>query len=255
MAAFLAFKYRASHDGALARTALLLTVFIIAFALLVENGAFTTNARALFAAYPLMILAVVLAGTALLQACGELEARAWKFGPKILLLSFAGLGIALNLHASSRLVSIKQDAAAYVDAHAGTTRFYVCSKDPHSFFLQVYFGKGVTMVDRLEDILCTDNQAAALILGPRGGKSGRTILARGVLEDFFPLDAGIAKPQAATETFLPYFAFHPFFALEEENCQYLYFSGQLPHNDDKDKHLAVWTWKGPYKRPLALTAS
>ena len=238
---YLYIKKKSPRDDLL-EVLFLVGAVIVVFGLLMENGIFTKLARTLFPVYPLMILFVTLAGFYLfkrfcsswgvkkqraLAACIFAVVAVWVYG---------------NVLKDVRLAEAKQSVGDFVGSMASRVRFYLLAQDPHMPHLEKYLVHGVSVVNDLKSIKAAPDETVGLILGPRGPHSGFSDIWVGFF-DFYPERFGITKPPGATEKILKYYAFEPFFAMEVEATQYLYFSGRFPSSRNNDKQVLVWLWK------------
>jgi len=163
-----------------------------------------------------------------------------------------------NVLFSSAMITSKQAASQYLKKIPSNfkTLYLLGEKDPHIYayiysqgFIPYYlhstrFRTQEVGVEEFADIL-RKQENVALIVGPHGKNSGRSILFRSNLPDY-PFDEeeflkSISKPFSARIT-LPYFAYFPSFIMEEELSQALYFSGRTPDYRDPSKNLTLYLW-------------
>lgn len=218
------------------------TILLIVWAhsALVDILPSTKLARTHFPAFPLAVIATAGCASILYGALRRVRYR-------LLFLSCAGVLLAWSAWQgtalSSRIFHLRTDAPEYLRRHFNDRTLYVLSEDGHATMLKDWLGRDcrveIVAKDSLRAIDFSGGQAA-LLLGPRGKGSGKSILSNYSLEDFYAEDIlGQPRIAALARKVLPYYAYFPVFQFEEESCLGAYFA--LPRIDDSrdDKNLLL----------------
>jgi hypothetical protein len=218
-------------------------ILIIYFhTIIIDLLPFTKLARTHFPAYPLLVIAFV----ALIDYLFKKYSTTFpKFKVSFHIFCFiivmsiiwAGVGFCSEMRYS------KQFSAEYLNRLSLDTELYMLDRDVHRDYIKAWLGRDVVGIGNIDDIYKNRGKKVALIIGPHGALSGRSILKHSTLDDFSLENMDIYKPEGAIEIKLPYYAYFPSFMLEEEISQALYLSGDIPYYKSDNMKITVWIWK------------
>lgn len=149
----------------------------------------------------------------------------------------------------------RRELPAKIASLPSRTVYFVIDEDPHGIYLQDWLGYGKKI--GIYNLRLAELQAAmqtiprsipvAILVGPTGSWSGRSILSSGLLDDFhFALPPAIAAPTTYEAIRLPYYAFYPPFLMEEENCQCFYFRDQMLKETSGRDSITMYYWPAGY---------
>lgn len=200
----------------------------------------TKLARTHFPAFPLAVVATAGCAYILYGALRRVRHR-------LIFLSCAGVLLAYGAWQgtvlSARIFHLRTEAPEYLRRHFNGRTLYVLSEDGHATMLKDWLGRDCRVEIVKKDSLGAidfSGRKAALLLGPRGEGSGKSILSNYSLEDLYADDI-LRQPRIAAlaRKVLPYYAYFPVFQFEEESCLGAYFA--LPRIDGSrdDKNLLL----------------
>ncbi|WP_152609903.1 hypothetical protein [Geobacter sp. OR-1] len=240
--ATLVFWRRLKADGMAGLLLLTMMSIVIIHCVALDLLPFTKLGRAQFPLLPIAILFLTL-----LYSCLPV-------GEKIRKTAFCLFMIPLlisDTYASAQARHARRDAPARIDAMPAGTVYLVLDEDPHCQYLANWLGYGGRRLIRnigAADLPVTmymipKSTPVALLLGPMGANSGKSILEHGMMDDFsYRLPEEIEAIPGRRSFSLPYYAHYPLFLMEEENCQYLYFNGKVPDEKIGRDRLTVYYW-------------
>lgn len=188
--------------------------------------------------FPVFCLAIV--GFSILCAEFPVDGQVGKW----IFIIFLIVTVPLEVRASVRIREARRAAPESLERLPAGTKFYVMQEDPFQEYIAIWLGN-VRLI-RMADLPGLVNSSrpghVALLIGPTGINSGKTILQESILDDFhFELPREVAAIPHE-ELKLPYYAYLPVFMMEEENSQCFYFRHQVPDNDDPRSGLTVEIW-------------
>ena len=223
---------RIGREGILVLTFMAL---ILLHTVILDLLPFTKLGRSQFVLLPLVIMAVTL-----LYANFPTKKRigGWIF------LGFILVTVPFDISASTETWTVRREAPEELESLPNDTICYVLAEDPHEYFIKDWLGFPDNNSTRLADIpqlVAARTTPVAIIVGPTGPNSGKSILRHSILFDFsYELPSGISEAPHLIK--LPYYAHYPFFMMEEENCQFFYFYHQIPQSTDPQSQLTVYYW-------------
>jgi hypothetical protein len=222
------------------RVVLVLVGLVWAHALLVDVLPFTKLGRTHFAAHPFLVLAVALGTDRLVKNRGERPPLWVRISIKALL----AVVLVTQVDFAQRMVKSKQAGSRHLVDLSHRAELVFMRDDPHAPFLYFWMlGLKTTIVDDLRSLPEGPGKPdVALVLGPRGFGSGRSILQRASLPDFHLEGVEASIPREAWNTLLPYYAHFPAFLFENEATEALYFEGLIPDYRAADSRLLIYTW-------------
>lgn len=236
---------------------LVLGVFVVLHAVLVDLLPFTKLARAHFPVYPVSIIVICIAGFLIYY---RLTIARQRRALLIFLLVGAVASAYEGIQLSVETHHVRTTAAKYLNEIRATDKLYVLREDTHQLEMRFTFDwqfyqlepptisaqnrRYVNMFpkpgssDRIIDVIKAKQLSAliaqfprggmALLLGPYGRGSGMSLVNR---NDFYPgdfLDIESLRPLIKETISLPYYMHYPPFLMEEEVNQALYFLGKTP---------------------------
>lgn len=214
-----------------------LTAVVVVHAISIDLLPFTKLARSHFAAYPVMVLATVCTANAVYQRAVSSNKKAVKalwLGFAALLLAIVFTGVLKSAHTHSLRLG-GPDFLAKAKLQGRT--IYLLNEDPHHLVLNFWLEdlKPIVIPTEVFFKFMQSSEVATpadvLLVGPTGEKSGLSIMSYSTGTDFM-LDY-----EGMDYVYLPYYAYHPPFLLEEEVSQALYLSGQSPDNNSDNLKL------------------
>lgn len=198
---------------------------------------FTKLGRTQFPLFVLVIIAISL-------LCAE-----FPYGKLIgrrLFLIFLFIALPLELIASTHTWQARREAVSELDRLPADTGFFVLDEDPHHDFitkwLQYDRKHSVPLANVPLVVQASKNRPVALIVGPTGPNSGKSILRNSIMDDFYfslPSNIGIMPTMIKK---LPYYAHYPLFMMEEETSQCFYFRHQVPDYRSIESRLTLYFW-------------
>lgn len=231
------------QQGRQGRLLLVLMGTIVLHSIVIDLLPFTKHGRAQFPLLPLSIVASFL-------LCAILPV-ARKTGT-LLVIIFILIAVPLEISTSARTWQVRRTAPNRLAQLQKNTIFLVLKNDPHHEFIVDWLtGSNVHPVDpaNIHNLIQSSARPVALIVGPTGPNSGKSILNGSLMDDFyFTMPPGIStiKPEVIK---LPYYAYYPFFMLEEENSQCFFFRRQTPDYRSAESQLTVYFWPAPSLAP------
>jgi hypothetical protein len=222
---------------------LLLTLLgaVLLHAVVLDLLPFTKLGRTNFPLMPLAIIAI-----ALLYA--EFPAGR-KLGHRIFGL-FLFFAIPLEIYSAALTWQVRREAPAALERLPAGTDVVVLNEDPHHEFLATWLNydskQPVNLAD-LTQMVRRHTAPVALVIGPTGPNSGKSILQHSIMDDFYfalPRDLGTMPAEVIK---LPYYAYYPPFMMEEENSQCFYFMHQVPSSTAPQSQLTVYFWPAESK--------
>ncbi len=155
------------------------------------------------------------------------------------------IAIPLEIDTSTRTWQARRGAPDKLDHIAEPTAIVVLNEDPHADFITnwlQYDAEFKIPLSFLPKAVQSRTTAIALIVGPTGPNSGKSILRHSIMDDFyFALPPNIDTMPSWTGT-LPYYAHYPLFMMEEENSQCFFFRHQVPDSAAPESQLKVFYW-------------
>lgn len=215
-------KDRKGDAGHRVTAVLLLAVWLHMLA--VDWGPSTKLARTHFVIFPVMIVALTSAGYRIFQA---VPVHVKRF---LAVAVFAALAwiVCVNGAMCRSLVHAKAYTPAWLRslaASGGGLKIYLLEEDSHADSLAGWLQEDFPVEKiRQSDLAGIDFTHGCLLLGPRGGGSGLSILSNCCLDDFKPKGIeDIPAVKGFARVLLPYYAYFPTLLLEEETCLGFYF--------------------------------
>jgi hypothetical protein len=187
------------------------------------------------------VLLIALLAMALLYAALQMVKPSWKWVFPALVL----IAVPLELSTDFHTWQARRTAPLQLQQLPAGTAFIVLNEDPHHEFITSwlnYDSMYTASKAELAQLIRTRTTPVALIAGPTGPNSGKSILKNCVMDDFyfvFPADVDI-MPKSVQK--LPYYAHYPLFMMEEETSQYFFFKHQIPRQNDPQSRLTVYFW-------------
>lgn len=206
---------------------------VLGHALFIDRTGGAPLGRVHFSPIPLLYVALAAGASCLAE-------RFSAFGSAIIRRTALATAVAVvvTFQASAfrqRLVT-KQAGAVALAELSRTTRLFMLGGDPHSKYIGAWASDArITTVADLHEVINMSGPRA-VIFGPHGPSSGRSILEHSVLEDLMLSE----PPPGAQVRTVPYFAYYPPFVVEEELMLALYFGRGVPDHAQRD-WLTVWT--------------
>jgi len=236
---FLAFKYyKKKLFSAFERVLMSLIVVIYAHSITIDILPFTKLARTHFVVYPLIIIVFVVSFYYLIS---QLEDHLKRIKPYLIVFGLGACAfiITLNLAFSKEMIYVRKYTADYLTSLPADTEFYMLSGDNHADYIKYWLGLSIKKIDKISQITDTKNsRLIAIIIGPHGKDSGRSILKHSTFDDFILTE--VVKPKGVKEVKLPYYAYFPSFLFEEEISQALFFAGETPDYKADNMQITVW---------------
>lgn len=216
-----------------------LTLGIFAHSFLIDILPSTKLARTNFVLYPLFI--IVMAG--LFWFLFVKLSRKFRYAFLALAIALSLPIVYANLKLCRQLVQAKQAVPAYLAAQPKDLPLYILEEDSHSDAIISWLeGFSIQKIKKGElGRTVADNKRGMLIVGPSGEGSGRSILANCCMDDFL-IDDIRPRLEKMNRLTLPYYAYFPFFLLEEEVCEGLYFSGRRVDYNSESKQITLFNW-------------
>lgn len=244
------------------QTMVVLAMFVVLHALLIDLLPSTKLARAHFPVYPVSMIVIGITGFLMYRWMQELIKE--KRSLITILLSAAFIAMSyegVRLSAETRHVRIT--AAEHINELRGKSRLYVLQNDSHQLQMRTTFDwqyynigphtiseRGESIVelvarnsekDRMINVITAKDLLAlltkphqdsiVLLLGPYGYGSGSSVAVHAAGGDFYPgqyLDSNLLNPLIKETKVLSYYMHYPPFLMEEEINQALYFLGKIP---------------------------
>jgi hypothetical protein len=215
-----------------------LSLVVLAHALIIDLLPTTKLARTHYPVYPVALVFTVSVGAILLRSLAQ-PARV--VGSVAALALCAG-GVAYDVRMDRRLVDVRQALPRFLGAN-GLSAAWLLEEDPHGpsllHWLRPETARSVQSTELARSKL--PERGTALILGPRGRGSGNSVMRHGCLPDFEVSDLDrLLHANGFERALFPYAAHFPAFLMEEEICQGLYFAGLVPGDLDEEKQVAVY---------------
>ena len=237
---FLAFKYyKKSQFSTFEKLIMSLIAVIYAHSITIDILPFTKLARIHFVVYPLIIIVFVISFYYLMS---QLENYLKRIKPYLIVFCLGACAfiITLNIAFSKEMIYVRKYMADYLTSLPANTQFYMLSRDIHADYIKSWLGLPIKQIDRISQINHNkhNNGLIAIIIGPHGKDSGKSILKHSTLDDFKLTD--VVKPKGVKELKLPYYAYFPSFLLEEEISQALFFAGETPDYKADNMLITVW---------------
>ncbi len=219
------------------RSLALLFGLVWVHALAVDLSPFTKLGRTHYVVYPIAILCTVCAFVFYFTLVGGDKAKrrlCW-----LGLCLVLGFTFARNALTNVQIYQAKQLAPQYLRKFP-PTQFYALRSDPHAQMIQRWSGLPIQLIESPKEIVKSPDRQSALILGPSGEGSGKSVLHDGNAKDFKvpPFDTSNAIVKR-----LPYYSSLPTFLMEEEIVQAFFFMGSVPRNLSDEAGLTIWIWK------------
>lgn len=193
--------------------------------------------------FPLFVLVII----ALSQLYAEFP-YGKLIGERIFLL-FIFIALPLELSASVHTWQARRATVSELNRLPANTSFFVLNEDPHHDFitnwLQYVRKYSIPQANIPLMVQSSKMQPVALIIGPTGPNSGKSVLRNSIMDDFYfslPPNIGII-PQSVKK--LPYYAHYPLFMMEEETSQCFFFRHQIPDYRSPESQLTVYFWPAP----------
>jgi len=234
-----AFKfYKKSKFSAFEKVLISLIVVIYAHAIAIDILPFTKLARTHFPVYPLIIMVLVISTHHLISHTTHYLTRLKPYLIALTLTACAFI-ITSNITFAKEMIQVRKYPADYLTS-LPVTQLYLLNQDSHADFIKIWlFGLPIKKVNTIKKIKNKHQGTIAIIIGPHGEQSGKSMLGHSTLNDFiFKLDA--VKPKGAKELKLPYYAYFPSFLLEEEISQALFLAGKSPNYKADNMQMTVW---------------
>lgn len=233
---------RISHSS-LEKILFSLVAIIYLHSILIDVLPFSKLSRAQFPIYPIVIVAIVMIVYYFLINLSYVS-RVWKFCLYTICFIFLILAVITNIKFFAEMASAKQFGANYLTRLSYSTDLYILRADPHAKFIKAWLDLDIKEIDNLNQIEARTKKKIALIIGPHGEGSGKSISTPCILPDFLLDQLNIVKPQRAKEIYLPYYVHFPSFLFEEEICEALYLSGKTSDYSPNNRNLniTVWLW-------------
>lgn len=223
------------NQGGQSRLMLALLGVIVTHTVVLDLLPFTKLGRTQFPLMPLTIVAISLLFANF--PSGKLIGK-WIF------IVFIILAVPLEISSSARTWDSRRTAPTQLEKLPATTKFVVLETDPHHEFIISWLGYDMQII-RSTDIpglIQSSNSPIALIVGPTGKNSGKSILRHSIMDDYyFSLPDNISILPTMVKK-LPYYAHYPLFMMEEENSQCFFFRHQVPDPDSPESKLIVYFW-------------
>lgn len=161
-------------------------------------------------------------------------------------LFFLFIAVPLELSSSMHTWQSRREAASEFARLPSNTSLFVLDEDPHHDFitkwLQYDRDHSVSLANVPLMVQASKNRPTALIIGPTGLNSGKSILRNSIMDDFYfslPPNIGIVPKMVKK---LPYYAHYPLFMMEEETSQCFFFRHQVPDYRSKESQLTLYFW-------------
>jgi len=205
---------------------------------------FTKLGRTQFTLLPLTIIALTV-----LYAEFPFGKRAGKW----FFILFMLIATPLEIAASAHVREARRSAPTALEQLPKETAYLFLVEDPHREFITDWLGSTNTHVISQADlptIVRFHSTPIALIVGPTGLNSGKSILQHSIMDDYYfslPPNIGIVPTSVQK---LPYYAHYPLFLMEEENSQCFYFRHQVPDSASPGSRLTVYFWQANYSKML-----
>lgn len=216
---------------------IILVTILLFHVIILDILPYTKHGRAQFPLMPilLMTLAIIYANFPAGKKIGT-----WIF------IAFMLISVPLEIAATVQTWKVRKTAPSALQALPDGTRIYFVEEDPHYQFVELWLGfDNIYIIKRSELPYIIKNRTTpiALIIGPTGLNSGKSILSCCILDDFYftlPKEIGIHTSSVLT---IPYYSYYPFFMMEEENSQYFFFNHMVPDSKAIQSHLKVYFWQ------------
>lgn len=234
----------------------ILAAVIVLYALLIDVLPFQTIGRYQFVIYPITIVVICGVSYYLLSSFQTRIARIYAIVAMSLLTAFI---LASNVSRSSEVLEARKTIVNTITQYSGGLDIYILNEDPHRHHIvralnspeltvsiqKVDFSKFIEVVEKSKVMERTGKltHRSALLLGPRGRDSGKSIIQHCTYPDYYPEQlAGFSQLEnkAIKKITMLYYAYYPTFLMEEEVCQGLYFEGKTPvHKSDPSKDVML----------------
>lgn len=198
----------------------------------------TKLGRTHFHVYPLVVLVLTVGARAAIDALSLRRFFAIAHGAAL------ALTVALSLWATSARRARRFSVPSHLAAMGGA-RVYVLRDDPHREFLSTWLDDrhAVTVEASTLDAMISSQRArgerGALVVGPTGEGSGRSVMQHGTLRDFRPR---LPSSLGGASMTVGYYGFDPAFLMEEEICEALLFTRRMPRVGSPSTRLRVFVW-------------
>ena len=209
---------------------------------LIDLLPFTKLGRTNFPAYPLVIIALVIAGNYLINYLLNLN-KLKKFYLYSFIVFFFALAILSNINYCWATINARKHPGDYLSDLALRADLYLFKNDIHAEAIKTWLNVNIKEIDALEQIKTPPGREVALIIGPHGSGSGKSLVRHSTAPDFILDENVIKKPIGAEEIKIPYYMYLPPFLFEEEVSQALYFSGKSPYYKADNMKLTIWLWE------------
>ena len=202
---------------------------------------FTKLGRTNFPAYPLAVIALAAAGSYLINYFINLN-KINKFYLYSLVVFFITLVILSNINYCLAMINIRKHSGDYLSDLVSRADLYLLKNDIHAGAIKMWLNVKIEEIDTPEQIITRQGKETALIIGPHGFGSGKSLVRHSTAPDFIFNESVIKKPIGAEEIKIPYYMYFPLFLFEEEVSQALYFSGESPDYKADNMKLTIWLW-------------
>ncbi|MBI3575440.1 MAG: hypothetical protein HY083_07300 [Gammaproteobacteria bacterium] len=252
--AFFVRRQRASYDKSL-RVLLLMFVVVSVYPLLIDILPFTKLGRAHFVIYPFVILVIVVCGDLLVK---HLVNRSFVSLRYVIAALICLIGVALyeGIKTVTDTIIVRRTLNTALTQLPAVYETYVLHQDPHAkYLIQILnYNRSAENRKRLRAVNFSEFERMygkssghavryALLVGPRGERSGNSVLYHGCLPDFRPEASPAFRlllSRALKTVSIPFHAYYPPYLMEEEISQALYFEGKVPdYKGDQEKQLLL----------------
>lgn len=234
----------------------MLASLVALYVLLIDVLPFQTIGRYQFVIYPITIVVICGVSYYLLNLLVARRARIYAVSSLSLLLA---LVLVSNVSKSSSTLEARKTIVNTITQYSGDLDIYILNEDPHRHHIvralnspeltvsveKVDFSKFIEVVKKakVKERSGKLTHRPALLLGPRGKDSGKSIIQHCTYPDYYPERlAGFPQLEKEAKKKIPmlYYAYYPTFLMEEEVCQGLYFEGKTPvHKSDPNKDVML----------------
>lgn len=240
---------------------MILTVFVILHAVLIDLLPTTKLARTHFPAYPVSLIIICATGSVAYARLIRLR------NARILSTVFACVALIALSYEGARLGTetrhVKTAAGQYLNNTRETTDWYLLQEDPHQGQMWLTFNWSLLDIksihvsmpgfhglhgmykpddgrhpiqlipaSRVTSLLAMSKRnSIGIILGPHGHGSGLSVAGHATFPDFYPaefLNLNALQPRIKEIISFPYYMHYPPFLMEEETSAALYFGDAIP---------------------------
>lgn len=222
-------------------------IVIVIFAIIIgEALPFTKLPRSFFAFDALICLIFVLSAVIFLKIHAGNKTFI-KLALVIVILS----SVINDVLRVAEQVPIRFGLSRFLAQYYGNAHFYALNDDPH--YLPIIRSlttlnfpadqpqKKITLVNDVKEI--KTDRTAIMLVGPRGKKSGQSMMQACILKDFLPSTEKLQRPKNSEEFIFTFPGYLEAIYLEEEVCESLFFRNQNVNKRDSDKQVVVWVLK------------